>query len=213
MVALMAEDICDRTVECTKFPWDPHTTDKNYFKITRIKENVNTRYLSDEDCIIKNPKFYCRKGDIVRFYGGYFDKTPEGWHDWFLQKKDRKKFRVRDHLIPQYAMNQFAIVAGVAITYVKQPGATYYFDAFITMLISGRNMGKMQAFPKYRMPFERKVLFGSKIPDRLKDKIPTYVVDLYNQDYNITDSARRSLLTELYFKIRYEREMYDKKTI
>jgi hypothetical protein len=74
-------------------------------------------------------------------------------------------------------------------------------------------MGKMQAFPKYRMPFERKVLFGSKIPDRLKDKIPPYVVDLYNQDYNITDSARRSLLTELYFKIRYEREMYDKKTI
>jgi len=202
----MGEDICDRTIESTKFPWDPHTTTNNYFRITRIKSGVSTRYLSDTHCIRKSPKFYCRKGDIVKFYGGYFDQTPEGWQSWFLKKKDKRKFYVRDTFIPQYAIDQFAIIAGAAITFIKKPGLVYYYDMFITMLISGRNKGKLQAFPKYRIPFSREVLFGGQIPDRLKDKIPTYVVDLYNQDYNITDSARRSLLTELYFKIRNERE-------
>jgi hypothetical protein len=188
-----------------KFPWDPHITTENYFKITRIKSGNDTKYLSDEDCILKNPKFYCRKGDIVKFNGGYIDKTPEGWHDWFLQKKDRSKFYVRNEFVPQYAMNQFAVIAGVAVTSIKQPGFLYYYDMFITMLLTGRNKGKMQAFPKHNLPFLIKVKFGSKITGSLKESIPTYVVDLYNQDYNITDSARRSLLTELHFKIRYEK--------
>lgn len=205
----MGEGTCDKTIENIKFPWDPHTTEKNYFKITRItrrKSGNTTTYLTDEACIIKNPKFYCRKCDIVQFNGGYFDRTPAGWHDWFLKKKDRRRFYVRDPMIPQYAMNQFAIIAGVAVTSVKQPGFLYYYDMFITMLLTGRNKGKMQAFPKHNLPFLRKVVFGDKIKGRLAESLPTYVVDLYNQEHNITDSARRALLTELYFKILNERE-------
>ena len=94
-------------------PWEHEAFDDHYCGHTYhngkwYDSNHPTRYETVPD----SARFMSRKGDIIKFGSGFYERPFGDWKDWFLtSREDKKIFWQRNKAIPIYAIQEYAFIA------------------------------------------------------------------------------------------------------
>lgn len=170
------------------------------------KENVygqkcGLRYRNEEYHYVKehlsdNPKFFLRKGDIVKFQDCRIKPYYENWQQWFMTHKDYRKTWRKDPVVPYYASNRFAVIAArTKITKFKYRTFTDY--GCVVMMLTGEKAGHIRRY-FMKKPFDLKIPFPRKIKYKyILKALPDYIVDIFNDDYEDSEEGRNLLLLRL----------------
>lgn len=185
------------------YPWIKHSfTGIHYYKSRSYAKNENPihkgtftyEYLDD------NPRMNFRKGDIVKFSDGFYHTPFSDWKEWFLERRDKKKFYKRDPKVPVYARNQLAIVIG-RYRKVKFKYSRFADYGVIIMMLSGPKIGHIRHYWGTGMnrPFKIVGRFP-KLPSAkyLLNKILQQIKEIYSEPYEDSNESRNNLVSRVY---------------
>ncbi len=121
--------------------WEHESSGKESYMGRRRHRGQGSTILYEKEyqTVMDSDRLATRKGDIVKFGSGFFERPFGDWREWFLtSRKDRERFWTRDTRIPIYAINQYAVVAN-RYRWVKYKYRTYTDYGVIFMMITGDN--------------------------------------------------------------------------
>lgn len=110
----------------------------------------NKRYNETYQCVREtmNDTTKWKRGDIIKFNSGYYEREFYDWRDWFLTQKGKTKYWRRNLSIPKYVVNQYAIIMcryRVTRNKSRHTQQTVFRDyGSHIMLISGKKIGKLK---------------------------------------------------------------------
>lgn len=118
-------------------PWEHEAFNDHYYGSTMrngrwYDSNHATRYETVPD----SKRLASRKGDIIKFGSGYYKTKLGDWRDWFPKKEDMHKFWRRKRSIPNYAMNEYAIIAN-RYRWIKYKWENFKDYGAIVMMATG----------------------------------------------------------------------------
>lgn len=145
-----------------------------------------TRYETVED----SERLASRKGDIIKFGSGYYERGFGDWRDWFLNREQKKLFWQRIENIPKYAIYQFAVVAN-RYKWIKYKCVTWQDYGVILMFVTGNKPCRIRKYYVGR-PYERVSYFPHIRKDGsiyVKMKKPFRVIDKtwFLFDFNLSE--------------------------
>ena len=167
----------------------------------------STRYETVQD----SNRLASRKGDIIKFGSGYWEIPFGDWRDWFLKsRKEKLKLMTRNRNIPDYAMNQYAMIAN-RYRWIKYKYKTYTDYGAIVMMVTGNKPCHPRKFymnRPYRMisAFPHKKLRSGNIHVRMKK--PFRVVDnmWFLFDFNLSEFIET--ITQIHGDCEISRDMF-----
>jgi hypothetical protein len=193
-------------------PWE-HEQFNSYYENKRVAHgrwcisSHRTRYETMED----SKRLAMRKGDIIKFDSGYYERSFGDWKDWFLTREQKKLFWNRNKNIPKYAMNQFAVVAN-RYKWIKYKYVTFQDYGAIVMFVTGNSPCRIRKYYTER-PYERVSYFPHIQKDGIyvKMKKPFKVIDKtwFLFDFNLSEFI--SDLLKNYGDKEESRDMFLKK--
>lgn len=204
-MGLMEKDIYDKKYHPTMYPWEYSREISIYNgyvnrrygfrkrKSEPITYNVIKEYIND------SPQQYWRKGDIVRFNSRLVPPIShtENWADWFIIKKDQKKFWNAVPWIAKYSDKQLAIIIG-KYKKTKLKYQTFIDYGLVTMLLTGPKAGKTRHYWTAK-PFKIRCKYPNKIEFKYMLKIiPPEVINIYNQDREDSNESRNQMIHDIY---------------
>lgn len=182
------------------YPWEYSRHISTYHGMShgmRGGRRGSISYTLVKEYIDDNPQQYWRKGDIVKFDNGWVPPARESWTDWFVTKRDQKKFWNRIPEVARYADDQLAIIIG-RYRKIKLKWSTFTDYGVVTMMLTGPKAGKIRHYWSTK-PFVRKCIFPKKIKFKyMLNSIPPEVVAIYNQTHEDTNEGRNQMLHEIY---------------
>ncbi len=172
-------------------PWE-HEQFNSYYDNRRMcwgmlhSSSHRTRYETVED----SERLATRKGDIIKFGSGYYERGFGDWRDWFLTREQKKQSWQRRQDIPKYAIQQFAVVAN-RYRWIKYKSCYIYQDyGVILMFVTGNNPCQVRKYYTGR-PYKRVSYFPHirKNGIYVKMKKPFKVVDKtwFLFDFNLSE--------------------------
>jgi len=197
-------------------PWEHEAFDDHYYGSKmwggRVhNSNHPTRYETVQD----SKRLGSRKGDIIRFGSGFYERPFGDWRDWFLaSREDKKIFWQRKESVPIYAINQYAIIAN-RYRWIKYKDYKTFMDyGAIIMMTTGPKACRSRKYytvRPYRMisAFPHKKLRTGNINVRMKK--PFRVVDnvWFIFDFNLSEFIEK--LLQKYGDDETSRDMFLKK--
>lgn len=161
-------------------PWEHEQFDSYYENMTMIRgrwhgSSHRTRYETVED----SERLHTRKGDIIKFGSGYYERGFGDWRDWFLTREQKKLFWQRRKDTAKYAINQFAIVAN-RYKWIKYKTTTWHDYGAILMFVTGDKPCKTRKYYVGSGPYNRISYFPHIRKDGsiyVKMKKPFRVID------------------------------------
>ncbi len=173
--------------------WE-HEQFNSYYEPYRFRGSSHrTRYETVPD----SKRLGARKGDIIKFGSGFYERPFGDWKDWFLTSRaDRKIFWNRRKSIPLYSIHQFAVVAN-HYRWIKYKSKTFMDYGAIIMMVTGK---KPCHFRKYYIdkPYRKISAFPHIHKDRniyVKMKKPFKVIDKtwFLFDFNLSEFITKLL--------------------
>lgn len=182
------------------YPWQTHTLPREWIECYHNSRKPYPSHVESywrwKEYLPDNQRMKYRKGDIVKFGCGFSKILPGGWVNWFILKKDEKKFWPRDGITPVYAMNQYGVIAG-RYRIVKQKWRMFYDYGTVVMMLTGPKAGKMRHYWMTK-PYIRKITFPQNLTYKyLKRDIPPEILEIFGAEYADTNSDRNLLLSRL----------------
>jgi len=180
------------------------------FRFHLTGQEYPTRYETVED----SERLSIRKGDIVRFGSGYYERDFGDWRDWFpTSRVDKKKFWRRNPIIAKYADNQYAVIVN-RYRWIKYKRQTYIDYGKILMFLTGSKPCKTRKYYVTK-PYRKTSTFPHLHRDGniyVKMKKPFKVIDKtwFLFDFNLSEFIAK-LLTK-YGDSEESRDMFLKKT-
>lgn len=120
-------------------PWHHETFNDHYYGARMMN---GRQYDSDHptryETVPDSKRLMSRKGDILKFGSGFYERPFGDWKDWFLtSREDRKIFWQRKTSVPLYAVHQYAFIAN-RYRWIKYKGYKNYMDyGAIVMMATG----------------------------------------------------------------------------
>lgn len=120
-------------------PWEHESfNSRNHGRSHYGGRNTHFVYDTRYETVKDSTKLLTRKGDIIKFGSGYYERHFNDWRDWFpTTKADKRKFWPRRSNIAKYAMNQYALVAN-RYRWMKFKHQTYIDYGVIAMFVTGK---------------------------------------------------------------------------